>query len=193
MLALSACGPLHIGTAATVGPHRITEQQLREVLARTQADPTAARSAGSSAALARDVLSRLVDHDLLVKLAAAHGVHFTAQQIDQAQAALVKQAGGLAALKAQAAQGGIAPADLRSAVEDLLLREAVLQGLTGGRQLSATQSSQLLAQAVALEARAEHVDVSPRFGVFQAGQIVAGGGAQRLSSPAAVAPALGAP
>lgn len=139
-LAAAACSqPLHAAAAATVGDAAIPTAALRTAVEQVLADPSAARVTSSQAVLIRGELSMLIDHRLLLDLAAREGVVPTGQQVDAEQAALAAQAGGYPALVAQAAQLGIPPAGLRLAVEDAYLRNAIADRLTAAIPVSAAQ------------------------------------------------------
>lgn len=169
-LLASACSqPLHAGAAATVGGATIPVSELRQVLARTVAYPGATASVPSTAALLRSELSMLIDHQLLLDLAAREHVTVTGQDIDAEQAQLVGQAGGYPQLLAQAAQVGIAPADLRRAVEDAYLRNQIADVLTANLPVAPSQLQALYQQNIS------------QFDQVQAAQIVVASKAEALT------------
>lgn len=130
VLALGACGPARPGAAAVVGDKRITVDELHALTARSLADPAAAQRFTDKAAFQRRELGQLIEHQLLALAAEKLGVTVTAGDIDARLNAFAEQSGGLEQLKKDAAGSGVAPADLRSAVADLVLSDAVADKLT---------------------------------------------------------------
>src|SRR5947208_38729 len=126
-VALAACEPVHPGAAAIIGKHAISVDTLQRltnrVLAATDAQtrPQVAADAAALARLQRNILTRLIDNDLLDNAARSLGVRATESEIDQEQAQLAQQAGGETQLRQQAVLSGIAPSELRSALRGLVL------------------------------------------------------------------------
>lgn len=111
--ALSACGPVHAGAAATVGGDRITTGQLKELVQRTLADPTFAANGGSDVSnLQRQELTNLVQHRLLNLAAAQEHVSVSDGEVSQQVSAIQQQEGSKEKLEADAAQNGIAANDI---------------------------------------------------------------------------------
>ena len=137
---LSGCGSgsqVRAGAAALVGSERITSEALSQAVSRGLADPAAAEQvAADRDGYQRQVLSRLVNHDLLAVAARERGVSVTPGQVDSRLAGFQAQAGGAAQLEQQAAQGGIAVSDLRSVVSDVVLQENLGDALTADLPVS---------------------------------------------------------
>jgi len=127
---LTACGPVQPGAAAIIGSVSISVDTLQRVTNEVLDEPTAASTFGSDVAgLQRQILSRLISHRLLEAAARDEGVHVTGAQIDSRLTALEAQTGGRAALEQQAASSGIPASQLRSAVFDIALTDALADHL----------------------------------------------------------------
>ncbi len=170
--------PLHIGSAATVGSTRISEETVRTQVAQA----VAVTGRAPTAALAREVLGNLINTRLVDDLAARYRIAPSAAAVRTELSGLITQAGSLSALRTEAAAGGVAPSQLLPTVRDIVIETDLDRRLAAGRKLSTAQQQQLLSAALVAEERAEHVDVSPRFGVFSDGQVIAAPSAS-LASP----------
>lgn len=177
---VSGCSQsLHVGSAATVGSARISEETVREQVAQS----VALTGRAPSGALARAVLGNLINQRLVEDLATRFKVVASGAAVRAEFASLESQAGSLASLRSEAAGAGIPPSQLDSAVRDIVI-EADLERLFGTQaKLSTTQEQGALSAALTAEDKAAHVDVSPRFGHFVDGQVVADPSAA-LASPA---------
>lgn len=130
-VSLSACGTVRAGAAATVGDERITTSELAAVVDRGLADPSARQTVGADRpAFERSVLARLIRHLVLTRAAQTTGVTIDGAAIDAAFDSTAQQLGGEAALKAEALKVGIAAQDLRGAIADIALRDAIADKLT---------------------------------------------------------------
>jgi foldase protein PrsA len=130
-LLLTGCGTVRAGAAATVGDERITVTDLRDVVARGLADPSAEQTVGADRpAFERRVLARLIQHRVLAEAARKEGVSVTAGQVDEAYDRFAAQLGGEEQLKAAALKEGISLADLRGVIADSALRDALADALT---------------------------------------------------------------
>jgi foldase protein PrsA len=131
---LSGCGngsQVRAGAAALVGDQRISDSDLAARVDRGLADPAAAQQLGADrVGYQRQVLSRMVNADLLEAAARDKGVVVTEGQVDARIAQFATQAGGQAQLQQQAAQGGIAAADLRQVIRGVVLQEALGDAVT---------------------------------------------------------------
>lgn len=138
-LALTGCGgTVRTGAAATVGDDRITTTALEEVVTRGLASPLARENIGTDkVGLQRSTLARLIERLLLQKAAAEKKVTLTGAQIDAAVDEYVAQAGGEQQLEDAAAKVGIAPSDLRQAIADFALRDAIADELTASVEIPA--------------------------------------------------------
>jgi parvulin-like peptidyl-prolyl isomerase len=144
-VALAACHPVHPGAAAIVGTHAISVDTLQRltnrVLAATDAQtkPQVAGDAAALARLQRNILTRLIDNDLLDTAARTFGVRATESEIDQERAQLAQQAGGDPQLLQQAVLSGIAPGELRSALRGLVLGNKIADAVVANETVSPAQ------------------------------------------------------
>jgi foldase protein PrsA len=132
-LGLSGCGdgPVRSGAAATVGDKRISTDELAGLVSRGLKDPQAQQQKGADKpAFQRDVLTRMIRHEVFLEAARREHVSATPGAIDAKLSEFEQQVGGSAALIQTAAQSGIAAGDLRQVVED-----AVLQDVLGDKEV----------------------------------------------------------
>lgn len=130
-LLLSGCGTVRAGAAATVGDERITTSALETLVARGLVDPSAQQNVGTDrAAFERSVLARMIQHLIVTAAAKAEHVSIDGATIDAAYDTFATQIGGEQALKAEALKAGIAERDLRGAIADAALRDALGDKLT---------------------------------------------------------------
>ena len=133
---LSACGTPRAGAAATVGDERITTSELDAVVQRSLADPSAEQTVGADKpGFERSVLARMIQHLVLDKAAKDTGVTVDGATVDEAFDTFSAQLGGEEALKAEALKAGIAPQDLRQAISDAALRDAIADKLTASIEI----------------------------------------------------------
>lgn len=147
-LLLTGCGSQHPGAAAVVGKTRIPVTQLSERVDRSLADPQAKqRLAADRPGFERRQLSQLIDHVLITVTAKDQGVTVSEGDVDKRLGQYAEQAGGRKQLELQAAQNGIASADLRGFVRDLVLTDAIGDKLVAGVAVPEKQLSSLYAAA----------------------------------------------
>jgi foldase protein PrsA len=151
-LVLTGCGDgtVRTGAAATVGDDRITTSTLEKVVSRSLADPSAQQTVGSDRpAFERTVLARLVQHTILTAAAEAEGVTVSGGDIDAVQDRLAAQLGGQAQLEAEALKAGISKQDLRQALADAALRDALGDKLTASIEVPEEVLKQAYQQGIA--------------------------------------------
>jgi foldase protein PrsA len=130
---VSGCGDgtVRAGAAATVGDTRITTSELNKLVERGLADPSARQTVGSDRpAFERSVLGRMIQHLILEAAAREHHVTVDGATVDAAFETFAEQLGGEANLRSEALKAGIAPSDLRGAIRDAALRDALGDALT---------------------------------------------------------------
>jgi foldase protein PrsA len=127
-LLLAGCGRTGAGVAARVGDARITTTSLEARVTRGYANKTFAQQQ-TQADYQRAWLNRLITSELVRVAARRLHVSVTDKEIDDRLAEFAKSEGGLATLQQQAAGQGIAKEDLRNAIRDLTLRDAVANKL----------------------------------------------------------------
>lgn len=152
VLLLSGCGSGSVrpGAAALVGEERIPVDTLQEATERGLADPQAEQSLGQDrAAFQRQVLSRLVNREVLQAAAEREGVTVDDGDVDAQLEDFAEQAGGEDALEAQAAQNGISPRDLEPFLRDVVLEQALGDALTEDEDVPQEQLQGLYQQNIA--------------------------------------------
>ncbi|HEX3823802.1 MAG TPA: peptidylprolyl isomerase [Mycobacteriales bacterium] len=114
------------GAAALIGSQRITTGQLQSQVTESLANGELAKTQGfDRATFTRELLGHLISVDLINKVAADRHVTVTAQDISQQTAEFVQQAGSLAALQTQAAQGGVTQAQLPGFIRYAALQQKI--------------------------------------------------------------------
>lgn len=152
VLLLSGCGAGSVrpGAAAIVGEQRITVDELQSAVERGLADPQAEQSLGQDrAAFQRQVLSRLVNREVLQAAAEREGVTVDDGDVDAQLQDFAAQAGGEQALEQQAAQNGISPQDLQPFLRDVVLEQALGDALTEDADVPQAQLEGLYEQNIA--------------------------------------------
>ena len=152
VLLLSGCGSGSVrpGAAALVGDERITVDTLQQVVERGLADPQAQEAVGQDRpAFQRQVLSRLVNREVLQAAAEREGVTVDDGDVDAQLEDFAEQAGGEEALEEQAAQNGIAPQDLQPFLRDVVLEQALGDALTEDEDVPQEQLEGLYQQNIA--------------------------------------------
>jgi parvulin-like peptidyl-prolyl isomerase len=152
VLLLSGCGSGSVrpGAAALVGEQRITVDTLQQVVERGLEDPQAQESLGQDRSeFQRQVLSRLVNRELLAAAAEREGVTVDDGDVDAQLEDFAAQAGGEEALEAQAAQSGISPQDLQPFLRDVVLEQALGDKLTEDEDVPQEQLQGLYQQNLA--------------------------------------------
>jgi SurA N-terminal domain/PPIC-type PPIASE domain len=140
---LSACGSnakTSPGAAALVGGQRITTGQLQGQVNESLANGALAKSQGfNRTAFTRELLGHMISVDLIDAVAADHHLTVTPQDISAQTAAFVQQAGSLAALQTQAAQGGVTKAQLPGFIRYAALQQKIGNALTATLPASPAQ------------------------------------------------------
>jgi hypothetical protein len=159
---LSGCGgPSQAGTAVFVGDHAVplerVQSQLDTLLAKQDLVAQYSAQGGSPAELARNIVTRVIKHDLLVRRAAEEGIVITDAQVD----AQIAEAGGADALL-EALMWYDLPT-LRERVRDDLIAAELAQREVGGLVVTAdlvaaTSRADAEAAAAALQAGGAQAD-----------------------------------
>jgi parvulin-like peptidyl-prolyl isomerase len=125
---VTGCGnsPVRSGAAATVGEKRISTDQLAGLVSRGLKDPQAQQQKGADkAAYQREVLTRLIQHQVLVAAAREEKVAVTPGAVDAKMAEFEQATAQSGGLLQTAGQAGIAAADLRPVIEDAVLQDVI--------------------------------------------------------------------
>ncbi len=181
VVGLSACNPAEAGSAAVVGPYRVSEssiqQDAKDVLKQIdalQGTPPAYD------ALLRELVQRQVDIRLYNEAAKREGITVTQGQVEQ----LITQAGGRANV-----EKGFATADQQwapaSGVDDAarvyLIEQQLAQKLAPGQ--AADAQAQAVQKYLGDLANEIGVSVSPRYGSWDPAKVLVVAPTNDLSSP----------
>ena len=129
-LALTACGPVHAGAAATIGNIRISDAALKAAVNRALDDPTFAASQSDVGTWQRTELSTLISDQLLVIAAKQEGVSVSEGEVGTELASVQAQEGSKDALDKDAAQNGIPPEDIHDYFYYVLLEQKLAPKIT---------------------------------------------------------------
>ncbi|MEU7066522.1 SurA N-terminal domain-containing protein [Streptomyces sp. NPDC053429] len=168
---LSACsGQAHPGTAAVVGGERITtsalQAQVNEVRSAQNRSDQGAQLIEATPRLDRSKLNRMIQSAVLERAAKDAGVSVTTKEIEDVRKAQLQQAGTPAALETAALQQAqLAPDQMDADTRFKLLRDKLFEHY--GNQDKALEK-------LGAAAKALHVQVNPRYGRWDARQILLG-------------------
>jgi hypothetical protein len=187
VVGLSACNPAEAGSAAVVGPTRVSEatimQDAKDVLAQIEAQKAAPPATD---ALLRELVQRQVDIRLYNAAAKREGITVTQGQVE----ALITQAGGRTNVEnsfATADQQWVPASGVDDAARVYLIQQALAEKLAPGQ--SATAQATVLQKYFADLSKEIGVSVSPRYGSWDAAKVAVVAPVNDLSSPAASPPA----
>jgi parvulin-like peptidyl-prolyl isomerase len=139
---LSACSTSP-GAAATVGGTRISTAHLQAGVTAALANPQAAQQIGSNrATFARELLAKMISDDVVAGIAKSRHVTLTSAEVAQQTQAFVQQAGSLAKLRTQAAQGGVPPSELPGYIRAFTLQQRVEDALVSALPVTQAQLQQ---------------------------------------------------
>ncbi|HEX9236869.1 MAG TPA: SurA N-terminal domain-containing protein [Actinomycetota bacterium] len=173
-LVLSGCSGTFTPPAAVVNGTRISEQVLGVRLEEALASPDlASQLAGPNAAkvradVARQVLTGLIADQIIERYARDHGIVVTGAEVTAELNTGIQQLGGSAGLQRFLRQRHLTLPELRTEIEEFLLRNKVLDAVT--RALPPDASSQQRQAAFTSWVRGRmaraDIEVNPRFGKF---------------------------
>jgi parvulin-like peptidyl-prolyl isomerase len=136
---LSACSTSP-GAAATVGGTRISTAHLQAGVTSALANPQAAQQIGTNRAVfARELLAKMISDDVVAGIAKSRHVTLTTAEVAQQTQAFVQQAGSLAKLRTQAAQGGVPPSELPAYIRAFTLQQRVEDSLVNALPVTQAQ------------------------------------------------------
>ena len=187
VVGLSACNPAEAGSAAVVGPNRVTESTIardaKDVIAQIEAQQAVPPATD---ALLRELVQRQVDIRLYNAAAKREGITVTQGQVE----ALITQAGGRTNVEksfATADQQWVPASGVDDAARVFLIQQALAQKLAPGK--STTEQATVLQKYFADLSKEIGVSVSPRYGSWDAAKVAVVAPLNDLSSPAASASA----
>jgi hypothetical protein len=191
VLALAAtvagCAPTKAGSAAVVGGTAISERGLQnQVRAYLDTLPAATRAKAdaSLATVQTGILAAMIDEAVVGQVAKAKGV-VVSQAAISARVQNDVTAGG-SQLDSQLAALYLTRATL-PAFEQTNLQFIALRGAIGAGKLSDTAAQTKVFDYVVAQAKKLPVQVSPRYGTWDAQKLTVSGGPQSISTPAASA------
>ncbi|MET9962620.1 SurA N-terminal domain-containing protein [Streptomyces sp. NPDC006326] len=169
---LSACsGQARPGTAAVVGGERITTSALQAQVndvraAQNRSGEAAAQLIQSTPGLERIKLNKMIQTAVLERAAKDAGVSVSDKEIGDLRKAQLEQAGDAGKLEQAALQqASLAPGQLDADARFKLLRDKLFDHY-GSQDKAVVQ--------LAAAAKALHIEVNPRYGVWDPQQIVLG-------------------
>jgi parvulin-like peptidyl-prolyl isomerase len=139
---LSACSTSP-GAAATVGGTRISTGTLQAGVNAALANPqAAAQIGGNRGTFARELLAKMISDDVVAAIAASRHVTVSLLDVSKQTQAFVQQAGSLATLRTQAAQGGVPPSALPAFIHAFTLQQKVEDSLISTLPVTTAQLQQ---------------------------------------------------
>ncbi|GAA0383640.1 lipoprotein [Acrocarpospora corrugata] len=164
---LTACGPLQVGAAATVGDQRITSEQLDNGVRDFEAAMSAAKIPADQVQLPgtvpQAVLLQLANINQFTQVGLANGVVISEGEID----AFISQQGGKASVEQALLGRGVPPSSVRDWLRASISAQKMITELGGGTDEAATTAGQ---QKLGLEAEKIPVKFNPRYGNFDPAQ-----------------------
>ncbi len=194
-IALAACGPVQLGSAAIVGGQRITSStlttQVADLNAALHANTGKVQLAFPASQTPQQVLAWLVRFQVRDQLARREGINVTTGDIQRAVAAISAQArqSGGATLTALAVQNGLPPDLISTGLGRYqAIANALVARLDGGNPNPSTAQQQALSQqfnhAQCLAAKSLDIKINPQFGRLDYSQLGIVPAANTLSAPA---------
>jgi parvulin-like peptidyl-prolyl isomerase len=136
---LAACSTSP-GAAATVGGKKISTAHLQAGVTAALVNPQAAQQIGTNRAVfARELLAKMISDDVVAGIAKSRHVTLSTAAVAQQTQAFVQQAGSLAKLRTQAAQGGVPPSQLPSYIRAFALQQEVENSLVNALPVTQAQ------------------------------------------------------
>jgi hypothetical protein len=200
---LTACAPVKVGAAATVGSQRITLASLDTQVSnlKTAAEPYGSELPVSQSQMPDAVLTWLIRFAIRDQTAATAGITVDQAQVQQAVAELrseaqqvaaegeIPSAGGASAqLNALLVFNGIPPDLLNDLGLYQAQENAFIEKNNGGKlptsQSAATAAETQINKADCLSSKGLDIEVSPQFGQLNYSQLTVVAGPETLSRPA---------
>lgn len=182
---LSACDPKEAGSAAVVGGYRISESQVQDQASQVIDGLHAlGGQAPESGALLTSLVGRLVGQRLVDVAGAREDIVITQGQIDS----LIEKSGGRKALEDKFLQnpGSWAPSSsLDAQARVFLIQTALAEKIAPGNTAGAAPA---VTKYLADLAKSEGVEISPRYGTWDASKISLGPVSDDLSRAVGTAP-----
>jgi hypothetical protein len=192
VVALTACGPVRMGAAATLGNERISNSTLAAEVNNLDTAYKAGKGKiqlqFAASEMPQEVLSWLLRFRIVEQLAARQGITVTRAQSQQALAAAAAQAKqGGATLSQLAVANGLPPDQLGELGRYQAIENAVVRRLDGGKLPTASAALQALGakfdKAQCRAAKSLVIKVNPQFGRLNYAQLTVVPDANTLSAP----------
>ncbi|MEU1078427.1 MULTISPECIES: SurA N-terminal domain-containing protein [unclassified Streptomyces] len=165
---LTACGSeAHPGAAAVVGGDRIPvsalQAQVKDVRTAQEASPQSAQLIRNTGQLSRAKLHGLIFDKVLDRAAADAGVSVSRKELQQARAAMARQAGGEQAFAAMLLQQrGVAPGQIDDAVREQV--QLTKLAAATGADLATPTGQASVTRTLTEASKKLSIDVNPRYG-----------------------------
>lgn len=181
---ITGCQPVQAGAAAVVGSERISTEELQGTVEVVVAEQQG-QAAPDEGQLQRATLSRMIVGLVIDEAARREGVTVTSGEVDTRIDQVRASVGGGQRLRQALLQDGILPGDLPSLVEQSIAAEKIGQALVPGNtpnaQLERRDKTSALLQDVS---RDLDIEVSPRYGRWNAARAAIVPASDELSTPA---------
>jgi hypothetical protein len=191
-IALAACGPVQLGSAAIVGGDRITSSTLATEVSNLNNSYHAdkVRLAFPTSQMPQVVLAWLLRFRIREELAKREGITVSQGDVQRAISEISSQgkASGIPSLSALAVQNGLPPNLVNSDLGRYqAIANAFVDRLDGGKTPRSSTAQQALNQAFdraqCMAAKNLNIKVNPQFGRFDYGQLNVVAPANTLSAP----------
>ena len=206
VVAITACGPLHLGAVATYSNQRITTAKLSAEVANLnaayQADKTKVKLGYGAAEMPREALSWMLRFAAREQLAVRHGIVVTPGAAQRALAAIelsVKQNGG-GTLSEAAVAAGLPPDMLPELGRYVAIQTQLENRLNGGLQPKTSAAAQALNvrfnRLECMVAKSMNIAINPQYGELDYSQYAVVPATSTLAAPepaASTSPASPAP
>ncbi|MFC5722127.1 SurA N-terminal domain-containing protein [Streptomyces gamaensis] len=181
---LTACGSTaHPGAAAVVGDERISVAQLQRQVADVrdaqQSSPQAEQLVAGSARLSQDTLVRLIQYRIVEQAGRDNGITVSRRELQDQRAAVERANGGAEAVRGRFLALGIAPDQIDRALAMQLTRAKL------DARFGAVRTNEILVRT----SESLHVDVNPRYGVWDPRRGTAQAAVEPWLRPSAPGPA----
>jgi hypothetical protein len=178
--ALTACGsgPARAGAAAVVGDHRITvsalQARVNEVRTAEQKVPQGSQLVGNSGKLSTQMLTTLVQNEVIDKAVRDAGITVTDGEVQQNRAQALQQFGGSEQQLEQQllTQYGVAPSGVDEFFRTNVEVGKLIEHL--GFQPGSDPGNAAVLAAISRTARSLGVRINPRYGTWDAKKAVIG-------------------
>ncbi|MBV9026273.1 MAG: SurA N-terminal domain-containing protein [Streptomycetaceae bacterium] len=166
---ITSCGTTHVGAAAVVGGQTISDvalqSQVKAVRTAQAQTPQTEQLIEATSGLDRATLGNMVFDKVIDRAVRSAGITVSSAQIQRLEADAVQQAGGMGMLRTQLLeQYAVAPGQEDSFYRVQAQAQALARSL--GVDLSTPAGQQAVAKKLAKTSQQLHVEVNPRYGMW---------------------------